>query len=90
MKSLTALLLVVIVVIALWFLKNTKSTDKSTTVIRPLLAIELDGRSHETVAGRERDENVERIFVGADLKLLRCANHGSPDRDEVKRRITEA
>ena len=72
---------------------NGKSVDFvicDKTYIKPLLAIELDGRSHEVEAVRQRDADVERIFEGAELRLLRFVNHGSPDRDEVKRRIEEA
>jgi very-short-patch-repair endonuclease len=61
--------------------------DKAS--IKPLLAIELDGRSHDTDAVRQRDADVENIFKGAELRLLRFVNHGSPDREEVKRRIEE-
>ena len=72
---------------------NGKSVDfviSDKAYIKPLLAIELDGRSHDVEAVRQRDVDVERIFEKADLRLLRFANHGSPDREEVKRRIAEA
>lgn len=69
---------------------NGKSVDFvicDKAYIKPLLAIELDGRSHDIEAVRQRDAEVERIFEGAELRLLRIANHGSPNRDEIKRRI---
>jgi very-short-patch-repair endonuclease len=72
---------------------NGKSVDFvicDKAYIKPLLAIELDGRSHDVESVRQRDADVEQIFEGAELRLLRFANHGSPDRDEVKRRISEA
>jgi len=72
---------------------NGKSVDFvicDKTFIKPLLAIELDGRSHDVEAVRQRDADVEHIFERADLRLLRFANHGSPDRDEIKQRILEA
>lgn len=72
---------------------NGKSVDFvicDKAYIKPLLAIELDGRSHDIDAVRQRDADVEHIFEGADLRLLRFANNGSPDREEVKRRVSEA
>jgi len=72
---------------------NGKSVDFvicDKAYIKPLLAIELDGRSHDIEVVRQRDVDVEHIFEGAELRLLRFANHGSPDREEVKRRISEA
>ena len=72
---------------------NGKSVDFvicDKAYIKPLLAIELDGRSHDMEAVRQRDVDVERIFAGAELRLLRFANQGSPNREEVKRRISEA
>lgn len=72
---------------------NGKSVDFvicDKAYIKPLLAIELDGRSHDIEAVRQRDADVEHFFEKADLKLLRFANHGSPDKGEVKRRILEA
>jgi very-short-patch-repair endonuclease len=72
---------------------NGKSVDFvicDKAYIKPLLAIELDGRSHDIEAVRQRDADVEHIFERADLRLLRFANHGIPDREEVKRRIAEA
>jgi very-short-patch-repair endonuclease len=72
---------------------NGKSVDFvicDKTYIKPLLAIELDGRSHGVDAVRQRDADIEHIFVKAELPLLRFANHGSPNREEVKRRVLEA
>jgi very-short-patch-repair endonuclease len=72
---------------------NGKSVDFvicDKAYIKPLLAIELDGRSHDVEAVRQRDADVEHIFEKAELRLLRFANHGSPNREEVKRRISEA
>lgn len=72
---------------------NGKSVDFvicDKAYIKPLLAIELDGRSHDIEAVRQRDADVEHIFEGADIKLLRFANHGSPDREEVRRRVSGA
>ncbi len=72
---------------------NGKSVDFvicDKAYIKPLLAIELDGRSHETDAVRQRDADIEDIFTKAELPLLRLVNHGSPNREEVKRRVLEA
>src|SRR2546426_3555230 len=72
---------------------NGKSVDFvicDKAYIKPLLAIELDGRSHEVESVRQRDADVEHIFERAELRLLRFANHGSPTREEIKRRISEA
>jgi len=72
---------------------NGKSVDFvicDKAYIKPLLAIELDGRSHDVEAVRQRDADVEHIFERAELRLLRFANHGSPNREDVKRRISEA
>ncbi len=49
---------------------NGKSVDFvicDKAYIKPLLAIELDGRSHDEEAVRQRDVDVERIFEGAEL-----------------------
>lgn len=72
---------------------NGKSVDFvicDKAYIKPLLAIELDGRSHDVESVRQRDADVEHIFERAELRLLWFANHGSPNREEVKRRISEA
>ncbi len=72
---------------------NGKSVDFvicDKAYIKPLLAIELDGRSHDVEAIRQRDADVEHIFERAELRLLRFTNHGSPNREEIKRRIAEA
>ena len=72
---------------------NGKSVDFvicDKAYIKPLIAIELDGRSHDIESVQQRDASVEDIFEKADLRLVRFANHGSPDREEVKRRVSEA
>src|SRR6266700_2664954 len=72
---------------------NGKSVDFvicDKAYIKPLFAIELDGRSHDTEAVRQRDVDVEHIFEKAELRLLRFANHCRPDREEVNRRVAEA
>jgi very-short-patch-repair endonuclease len=72
---------------------NGKSVDFvicDKAYIKPLLAIELDGRSHEIEAVRQRDADIEQIFEKAELPLLRFTNHGSPNKEEVRRRVAEA
>lgn len=72
---------------------NGKSVDFvicDKAYIKPLLAIELDGRSHEAETVRQRDAAIEHIFEKAELPLLRFANHGSPNREEVMQRVLEA
>jgi very-short-patch-repair endonuclease len=72
---------------------NGKSVDFvicHKAYIKPLLAIELEGRSHDIEAVRQRDADVEHIFERTELRLLRFANHGSPNREDVKRRVSEA
>ncbi len=62
--------------------------DKS--YIKPLVAIELDDKSHGTENRIERDEEVKRILQDAGVPLLRFENHGSFDKEEIKNRIINA
>lgn len=57
--------------------------------LKPLLAIELDDKSHDEKPRQLRDEEVERIFEEAGLPLLRFENHGQFDQTEITRRIEE-
>lgn len=57
--------------------------------LRPLLAIELDDKSHNEESRQLRDEEVERIFKEANLPLLRFENHGQYDQAGIARRIEE-
>ena len=52
--------------------------------IKPLLAIELDDKTHGQEKRKERDEEVERILSDAKLPLLRFSNHGSFNKEEIK------
>ncbi len=56
---------------------------------RPLLAIELDDKSHDEDIRQLRDEEVNRIFSEAGLPLLRYDNHGHFDQVDIIRRIEE-
>lgn len=57
--------------------------------IKPLLAIELDDRTHEREDRKKRDGEVERILNEAGLPLLRFGNNGNFNREEIKRLISE-
>ncbi|MBP6929451.1 MAG: DUF2726 domain-containing protein [Candidatus Moranbacteria bacterium] len=57
--------------------------------LKPLLAIELDDKSHDEESRQLRDEEVERIFKEANLPLLRFENHGQYDQAGIARRIDE-
>lgn len=58
--------------------------------IKPLLAIELDDRTHEYDNRKERDGVVESILKEAGLPLLRFENHGHFDRADITQRIANA
>lgn len=60
-----------------------------TTSLRPILAIELDDRSHGEESRKLRDEEVNRIFEEAGLPLLRIENRGHFNLSEVSRSIDE-
>lgn len=75
---------------------NRKSVDFvlcDKAYISPILAIELDDKSHLSVDRRERDSEVERILSEAGLPLLRIENHGTFDlksiASEIKQKIDQ-
>jgi hypothetical protein len=56
---------------------NQKSVDFvlcDKVTLKPLLAIELDDRTHERPDRQERDKKVEDIFMGADMPLYRLTS----------------
>ena len=57
--------------------------------IKPLLAIELDDRTHERENRKIRDGEVERILSDANLLLLRFGNGGRFDKEEIRRLVLE-
>lgn len=57
--------------------------------IKPLLAIELDDRTHERDDRKKRDGEVERILNEANMPLLRFANNGHFNKEEIKRFVLE-
>jgi very-short-patch-repair endonuclease len=71
---------------------NQKSVDYvicDKAYIKPLLAIELDDRSHDREDRKNRDENVEQILKDANMPLLRFENNGNFNREEIKGIILE-
>jgi hypothetical protein len=57
---------------------------------RPLLAIELDDPSHDDENRRLRDEEVERIFRGANMPLLRFRDYKTLSREQIGAQIESA
>jgi len=57
--------------------------------IKPILAIELDDKTHEREDRKGRDGEVERILKESGLSLLRFGNNGSFNKEEIKRLILE-
>lgn len=57
--------------------------------IKPLLAIELDDKTHEWESRQERDEEVERIFNEVDLPLLRFESNKDYNVEEIRQIILE-
>jgi very-short-patch-repair endonuclease len=57
--------------------------------IKPILAIELDDRTHEREDRKGRDGEVERILNESGLVLLRFGNNGSFNKEEINRLILE-
>lgn len=57
--------------------------------IKPILAIELDDRTHEREDRKGRDGEVERILNESKLALLRFGNNGSFNKEEIKHLILE-
>lgn len=76
---------------------NKKSVDFvlcDKAYISPLLAIELDDKSHLSEDRKQRDNEVERILSEAGVPLLRIENHGSFDANNlamtIKQKLTSA
>ena len=69
---------------------NQKSVDFvlcDKAYISPVLAIELDDKSHEKKDRIERDIEVERMLENAKVPLLRLENHGSFNSKELAEKI---
>ena len=59
------------------------------TYLSPVLAIELDDKSHSRSDRQERDREVERILSGSGLPLLRIENRSSFNAEELTLKIRE-
>lgn len=71
---------------------NGKSVDFvicDKKYIKPLLAIELDDKSHDRIDRIERDSEVERMLEEAGMPLVRFGNNGSFNKEEINRLIVE-
>ncbi len=71
---------------------NEKSVDFvicDKEYLRPLLAIELDDKSHEREDRIERDTNVESILKDAGMPLLRIQNNTYLNKEEVRNLVLE-
>jgi very-short-patch-repair endonuclease len=71
---------------------NGKSVDFvicDKAYIKPLLAIELDDKSHERPDRIERDSEVEGMLQEAGMPLLRFENHGNFDKESIKKEIDQ-
>ena len=71
---------------------NGKSVDFvicDKAYIKPLLAIELDDKSHDRLGRIERDSEVERMLQEAGMPLLRFENHGNFNKEEISRLVLE-
>lgn len=58
--------------------------------IKPILAIELDDRTHDREERKDRDGVVESILKEAGLPLLRFENHGNFNKVDIAQRISSA
>lgn len=71
---------------------NGKSVDFvicDKSYIKPLLAIELDDKSHDRLDRIERDSEVERMLEEAGMPLVRFGNNGSFNKEEISRIVLE-
>ena len=57
------------------------------TTFKPVYAVELDDSTHNRNDRQERDREVERIFEGTDLKLVRFRSYREPTNDELRERF---
>lgn len=71
---------------------NGKSVDFvicDKAYIKPLLAIELDDKSHEREDRIERDGEVEQMLKEAGMPFVRFGNNGSFNKEEISRLVLE-
>lgn len=72
---------------------NEKSVDFvlcSKTDLKPMYAVELDDRSHDSNIRQKRDEEVERIFKAIDLPLIRFRGYKNLSIDDISQRFYDA
>lgn len=62
--------------------------DKQT--LKPVYAVELDDDTHTYKNRQERNKEVERMFQGAGVPLVRFSNYKSLTEDEISKRFFEA
>lgn len=69
---------------------NQKRVDfviVDTQTLRPVLAIELDDRSHQRADRQDRDAFVEELFQKAGISLIRVRTAGSYDPLAIRSRL---
>jgi len=72
---------------------NGKSVDYvlcDKQILKPVYAVELDDSTHTYKSRQERDKEVERIFQGAGIPLVRFSNYKSLTEDEISKKFFEA
>ena len=72
---------------------NGKSVDYvlcDRQTLKPVYAVELDDNTHTYKNRQERDKEVERMFQGAGVPLVRFSNYKSLTEDEISKRFFEA
>lgn len=57
--------------------------------IKPILAIELDDKTHEKEDRKGRDGEVEQMLKEAGMPLLRFGNNGFFNKEEIKKIVLE-
>lgn len=80
-----------------WFYAFNHINQKSVDFLicdkineKPLLVIELDDRSHERPNRIERDREVERIFMSANLPIQRFSYEESSNRELIEYKIFDS
>ncbi len=71
---------------------NGKSVDYvlcDKVTLKPVYAVELDDKTHEYTDRQERDKEVERIFAGANLTLVRFEDYKLLDKKAITQRFPE-
>ena len=55
----------------------------SQTINKPILAIEVDGKDHEKIEQKERDEKKERILKYMEIPLIRIKSKAAFEENEL-------